>query len=381
MVIIRKAMAGWNALVAICALGLGACAVVPQQEPAGPPPAILFTPVSFANLTGWAGDDHGAALSAFRASCGQITRRASADTHLGSRQAAGRMADWLRACAAAGNAAGDARAFFETWFVPHAVTVGDAADGLFTGYFEPELRGSRSRGGPYQSPLYAPPPEMGHPYLTRAEIDAGALAGRGLELVWVDDPVDAFFMHIQGSGRVRLDNGAVIRLGFADHNGHTYVAIGRELVRRGEMPLDAVSMQSIRAWLTDHPDRAAELMQTNPRYIFFQEIADAGPVGAQGIVLTPGRSIAVDRDVVPLGVPIWVETADALNRARAWRRLMVAQDTGSAIKGAVRGDIFFGSGAAAGERAGRMNAPGRWFLLLPKTGTRPTALREAAPDA
>jgi membrane-bound lytic murein transglycosylase A len=187
-----------------------------------------------------------------------------------------------------------------------------------------------------------------------------------LEIVWVDDPVDAFFLHIQGSGRVRMEDGSVIRLGYAGHNGHAYFAIGRELVRRGNMTVDQVSMQSIRAWMEIHSEQAADLMLLNPSYIFFKEIDGGGPIGAQGVILTPGRSLAVDRRYVPLGVPVWLDTADPLKPGKPWRRLMVAQDTGGAIKGIVRGDIFFGYGDTAAKQAGRMRQQGHVYLLLPR---------------
>jgi len=191
----------------------------------------------------------------------------------------------------------------------------------------------------------------------------------------VDDPVDAFFLHVQGSGRVRMDDGSLVRVGFAGRNGHAYRSIGRALVDMGEMTLERVSMQSIRAWMVDNPGRARELMASNLSFIFFRVVggalkslpADAGPVGAQGVSLTAGRSLAVDRRYLPLGLPIWLDTTDPLDPSLRLQRLVVAQDTGSAITGPVRGDLFWGFGDEAATRAGLMKQSGRYFLLLPRS--------------
>jgi membrane-bound lytic murein transglycosylase A len=204
------------------------------------------------------------------------------------------------------------------------------------------------------------------PYPTRSEIDAGALAGKGYELLWVDDAVDAFFLHVQGSGRVVMEDGKVVRLGFAGRNGHSYVAIGRELIEQGAIPRERMSMQAIRAWLAAHPDQAGPVMASNPSFIFFRIIDGEGPIGAEGVPLTPGRSLAVDPEFVPLGLPIWLDTTDPLDPRQPLRRLVVAQDTGAAIKGPVRGDLFWGFGENAAARAGAMKQQGRYFLLLPK---------------
>ncbi|MBC8157716.1 MAG: MltA domain-containing protein, partial [Alphaproteobacteria bacterium] len=204
-------------------------------------------------------------------------------------------------------------------------------------------------------------------YKSRGEIVGGALQNKGLELMWVDDPVDAFFLHIQGSGRVAMTDGRVVRIGYAGDNGHKYVSIGRELIARGTIPREKLSMQSIRAWITNNPVRGDNLMAQNPRYIFFRELpGKEGPIGAEGVALTPERSLAIDKKFVPLGVPLWLTTIDPLNPNKAFNRLMVTQDTGSAIVGAVRGDIFFGFGDEAARRAGNMKAKGRYYLLLPK---------------
>jgi len=204
------------------------------------------------------------------------------------------------------------------------------------------------------------------PYPARGTIDGGALAGRGLELVWLDDTLDAFVLHVQGSGRVLLDDGSAMRVAFAAHNGHTYASIGTELIRRGELSRDRAAWPDIRGWLDRNSAKAAELLAVNRRYIFFREITGEGPVGAEGVPLTAQRSLAVDPAYVPFGVPLWLEAADPLNAARPIRRLMVAQDAGAAIKGVVRGDFFWGTGDEAGKRAGMMRSPGRYFALVPR---------------
>ena len=191
------------------------------------------------------------------------------------------------------------------------------------------------------------------------------LGPRARPLVWVDDPIDAFFLHIQGSGRILFEDGSVIRLGFAATNGRSYTSIGRLLLRRGALKPGDVSMQSIRRWLGENPGPGASVMAENARYVFFRRLDGPGPVGAQGVALTAGRSLAVDPRAVPLGAPVWLQTTDALDRNRPYRRLMVAQDTGSAIKGAQRADIFFGTGDKAGRAAGRLKDRGRMIVLLP----------------
>jgi membrane-bound lytic murein transglycosylase A len=211
-------------------------------------------------------------------------------------------------------------------------------------------------------------PDLGSALLpTRAEIEDGALAGRGLELLWVDDPVDAFFLQIQGSGRVRLSGGSTVRVGYDGQNGHPYVAVGRLLIERGVISRDKLTMAAIRAWMKQYPEAGATLRRENPSYVFFREISGDGPIGAEGAALTPERSIAVDRAFIGLGIPIWLEADERFAAAESVRRLVVAQDTGGAIKGPVRGDVFWGTGNAAADRAGVMNARGGYYLLLPRS--------------
>ncbi len=373
---------------------LGACEKTPPVEV---PPRLMLTPVSYAELPGWAEDDQAEALPAFRRSCGRLTRQPDARA-VGPEGLGGRVVDWRPACAALAQVPdgdhGAARAAIEAHFVPFkARDAGHEHDqdvGLLTGYYEAELNGASFPGGPYQVPIYAKPRDLvtvnlgrfradlegrrivgrvedGRllPYHTRQAIDDGALGVGEAEHLWSDEPVDVFFLHIQGSGRVRMPDGSFRRIGFAASNGLDFTAIGRALLAEGKVPRDRASMQGIRAWLRAHPAEAEEMMQRNARYIFFRWIEGEGPIGAQGVPLTPGRSLAVDPNFLPFGAPLYLDTTWP-GGDKPLRRLVVAQDMGSAIKGPLRGDFFWGSGAAALEQAGRMKQKARFYLLLPK---------------
>jgi membrane-bound lytic murein transglycosylase A len=373
----------------LAALALASCAPKPP-----PPDRLTLAPARFEQLPGWSEDAQGEAIVALRRSCDAFAKLAD-DSPIGPAGLAGRAADWRVPCTAASQIdpadTAAARRFFETEFVPFALANNDQKTGLFTGYYEAELHGSRQREGRFTTPVLKRPPDLVmvdlgqfrpawrgeriagrvesgqlKPYATRADIERGVLTQRKLELLWVDDPVDAFFLQIQGSGRVILTDGSVVQLGYDGQNGQAYVPIGRLLADRGLLPRDEVSMQSIRAWLAAHPDEAASLMNENPSYVFFRELRGAGPLGAQGIVLTPGRSLAVDRSFLPLGVPLWLDAADPAEPGGRLRRLLVAQDTGGAIRGPVRGDVFWGYGKPAAERAGMMKDRGSYYLLLPR---------------
>ncbi|PWS39312.1 murein transglycosylase [Falsiroseomonas bella] len=359
---------------------------------AGCAPAGFPREASFAELPGWGADRHAEAIPALRRSCAAIARM-PAERSLGGDGATARTADSLKpACTALQNLPpGDAaaRAFLEAHFRPVAL-----GEGTLTGYFEPELRGSPTRRPRYATPLLARPPELVEadlgthipdlrgrriagvvrdgrllPFHDRAAIEGGALAGRGLELAWVDDPADAFFLQIQGSGRVRFADGRVLRLGYAGWNGFPYVAVGRFLVEQGALTRETVSMQSIRGWMREAgPEAAAALMARNPSYVFFRALdlpPDQGPVGTLGVPLTPMRSVAVDRTKVPLGLPLWIAGRDPVTDTPL-RRLTVAQDTGGAIRGLARADLFTGWGEEAAERAGRMRDPAAMWVLLPR---------------
>lgn len=384
-------IAGLAALLA-CAMAL---ILATRPDRPAPPDRPLFRPVPFADLPGWRDDNMLAALQAFRRTCARW-RKLPDNRPLGGAGIAGHLADWRAACNAADEAVDRpdaARAVFETQFQPYAVSMGKRETGLFTGYYEPSLDGSRSMDTRYRVPIFGRPADLitvdlgafreewrgeriagrvrdGRllPYHDRAALDGGALDGRNLEIVYVDDPVDAFFLHIQGSGRIELDTGETLRVGYAAQNGHAYFAIGRELIRRGALDRRTVSMQGIRDWLARNPDEADAVMAMNRSFVFFRVLTGDGPIGAGGVALTPERSLAVDRRYIPLGAPVWLDASapDGHGGEQRLRRLLVAQDTGGAIRGAVRGDVFWGHGERAAEIAGRMKHEGRMYLLLPK---------------
>lgn len=304
--------------------------------------------LSFDDLTDWESDDHSAALNVFLNTCPDM-----------------RSPDWLSLCALAQQKP-DAKAFFELFFRP--VMIENGSRGLFTGYYEPELNGSLTPSSRYRYPLYREPEiaRLSKPWLTRREIlDGDIMKGRGYEIAWVDDPVEKFFLQIQGPGRVRLPDGNVIRVGYGGSNGHEYRSIGQELVRRGVYQIHQVSAQVIKNWVRRNPEEGRELLFHNPSYVFFRRVDDvpatAGPLGAMNRSITEMRTIAVDPSFVPLGAPVWIEKGGN----GPIRRLMIAQDTGSAIKGPQRADIFFGTGADAGRAAGRLKDPGRMIVLVP----------------
>ncbi|EKD59860.1 MAG: hypothetical protein ACD_54C01087G0003, partial [uncultured bacterium] len=305
---------------------LSACLLAVSMT-ATPAPAQML---DFETLDGWPEDNHRAALTAFLETCDQLD-----------------APDWQPICrlaADAGTSDASAKAFFELMFKP--VLIGNPP-ALFTGYYEPELDGSPIRTPRFAYPIYARPPELqdGQVYHDRASIESGALRGRGLEIAWLDDPVEAFFLQIQGSGRIRMTDGRVIRVGYAGRNGHAYRSVGKEMIARGMRTPDQVSAQDIRHYVRGNPTAGSALLNTNPSYVFFRKIgdlpADKGPIGAMGRSITAMRSVAIDPSFTPLGVPVWIEkTGDTPIRS-----LMVAQDTGGAIKGAQRADIFYGTGA------------------------------------
>jgi membrane-bound lytic murein transglycosylase A len=387
------AIAMLSCVAGLCAL-LASCAAVRSPAPPPEPAGVVLRAVPFSALPGWSSDTPSAALPSFAASCrALIARPASADI-------------WRSACGAALSVAAyddaSARAFFETQFTPYRVTTADGSDvGRVTGYYEPLLDGSRVRTERYRYPLYASPddlltidlgelfPELRTervrgrlegkrvvPYWSRAEIESGKARMSGKELVWADDPVEAFFVQIQGSARVELPDRSTMRIGYADQNGHPYRSIGRVLIERGELTLETASMQGIKAWGRQHPAELPSLLDENPSYVFFREIpagSDSGidgPIGALGVPLAAGRAIAVDPRLLPLGAPVFLATTEPLSSAPL-QRLVLAQDTGGAIRGALRADFFWGSGDDAGRNAGRMNQGGRMWLLWPKAAIPP----------
>ena len=388
---------------AIAAFALGvllqACSVVGPPKPpprAVPPPGtapesvVRYEPVRWSRLPGWEDDDVREAWPAFLKSCRSLRFRA----------------EWASACNAAlsldAQSAKALRAYFDRYFEPYAIVRQTGAlredTGLITGYYEPLLKGARNASARFSAPLYSPPadlltidlsalyPELkgkrlrgrvqGNrvvPYYDRAELETSASL-RGREIVWVDDALDAFLLQVQGSGRVQLANGEVIRLQYADQNGYPYQSVGRYLVDKGELTVEQATIPGIRQWLAANPTRLSEVLDSNPSYVFFSEekIDDPtqGPKGAQGVPLTPGRSIAVDPASVPLGVPVFLDTTYPATD-RPLQRLVVAQDTGGAIRGAVRADFFWGFGHEAGDQAGRMRQPLKMWMLWPKGAALP----------
>jgi membrane-bound lytic murein transglycosylase A len=358
----------------------------PQPKPP-PPDKLVLTRTGFDALPGWREDPVLEALPALLRSCDALARLPPGEA-IGPEALAGTASDWSPLCEGARAVPGAddeaARRFLAAWFVPFRASNNDEPTGLFTGYYEPEIEGCDRPMPGCAVPVYRRPAdliavELGRfrpawrgeriggrvengvlvPYASRTEIEGGALVGRDLELFWARDPIELFFLQIQGSGRVRLPDGSVRRIGFDGQNGHAYVPIGRLLAERGEIPRSEVTMQSIKAWLRARPAEGAGLMRDNPSYVFFRELEGEGPVGSQGVALVPGRSLAVDRSFIPLGPPIWLDAGPGL------RRLVVAQDTGGAIRGPVRGDLFWGPGPEAEEKAGMMKAKGTYYLLLP----------------
>lgn len=376
---------------AATAIGLLLLSLVSACAPKAPPPSHLeLTRVAFSDLPGWRDGNQAASLPALLRSCAALAKQPD-DAKLG---VGGLVRDWRKPCAEA--AALDnptdaaARQFFESAFAPFAMTDNGKTDALVTGYYEPELAAARQKSARFDVPILARPPDLvgvslgdfrpawrgeriaGRvvdgklvPYWTRAEIEAGALERFHLALFYAADPIDLFFLQIQGSGRVRLPDGSTVEIGYDGENGRAYVALGRLLVERGAMTLDQASMQSIEAWLRAHPADAKALMDENASYVFFRVLAGGAPLGAESVALTPQHSVAVDPRFVPLGMPLWLDVAQG---GMATRRLAVAQDTGAAIKGPLRADLFCGTGRQAAAQAGPLRAAGRLFLLLPQIG-------------
>lgn len=377
---------------------LSACAQVSQKDSSGTqatPPCVPCKEVEptkpaepalqaaqYSDLPGWADDTLSAVFQAFLSQCTSLQRQTM----------------WRPACSSAGaiNATDDAaiRAWFEAQLRPWQLVNPDGnRSGLITGYYEPVLRGSRVRKAPYTTPVFGVPedlivvdlgelyPELKHmrlrgriegrklvPYYSRAEWSAQEVAHP--PMLWVDDPIDLFFMQIQGSGQIELSDGNRIRLNYADQNGHPYRSIGRWLIDKGELKAEQASMQGIKNWARANPKRLQELLNQNPSLVFFRELKaeGSGPQGAMGLPLTPERSIAVDPRTTPLGAPVWLSTTQP-SSDQPLQRLMLAQDTGGAIRGAVRADFYWGSGPNAGAQAGKMKQNGRMWVLLPKEHT------------
>lgn len=332
--------------------------------------AAVIAPVNFSDLHGWNEDRHAKAFALFTKNCSVNAKRERYFTSITGTKVASDSA-WRRACMGAQNLEAptdeEARVFFEQNFHPYRVTTQASSKGLTTGYYEPLLHGSYKKSARYFVPVYGVPYRFSKPSFSRAQIEAGALNGKAPILLYVDDPVMLFFLHIQGSGKVRMEDGALVGLQYAQQNGHGYVPIGRMM--RDEGLLETVSMQTIRDWLRSHPSQAQAVMNTNPSYIFFTlSHGVEAAKGAMGIPLTANRSLAVDDERVPYGLPIYLQTTVShfgTGEEKHFAHLMGAQDTGGAIIGATRYDIFFGRGAHAEWKAGHQNAKAKVFWLLP----------------
>ncbi|MEZ5902409.1 MAG: murein transglycosylase A [Alphaproteobacteria bacterium] len=373
---------------------LSGCAGTSTQTVSQAEGKLTLQPVAYAALPHWDTEDFRDLGQAYSRSCKRILNKDS-QSLFGVDNQFGKVQDWQIACRKFekinSTKTQDVRRFFEENFTPYSAKAGSDTEGLFTGYYEASLNGSRTKGGKYQYPLRLRPDDLvmvdlgqfreelkgqriagrvkgGNlkPYETHAEIVSGKLpSAQDKALVWVDSAIDAFFIQIQGSGVVAMDDGSVMRVGYAGQNGHPYYAVGRELVKRGALSKDNVSMQSIREWLVNHPDQAQEIMTTNKSYVFFSETQGEGPKGAEGVALTPMRSLAVDHSIIPYGMPVWLNAAHPQTE-RPMSRLMITQDTGGAIRGAVRGDFFWGYGSQAEHLAGLMKSKGQYWFLMPK---------------
>ncbi len=356
----------------LCALMVSACTTRPPG---------IGSPVEWSSLESWESDNHSDAWAGFLKSCQKLDHQ-----------------QWRAVCDLAENSGNlgdaEAREFFESHFEVRPVYAkGGETQGLITGYYEPLLKGSWERSEEYQYPLYGVPEDLlvvdlgavypqlkgmrlrgklvGNkvvPYHDRAQLDDDQELLQGAEILWVNSPVDLFFLHVQGSGLVELADGSIAAVGYAEQNGHPYQSIGRVLIEMGELEKEEVTLFTIRDWLKTNPDRLNEVLSKNPSYVFF-ELRDAqanGPTGALNVALTPRRSIAVDRNVIPLGAPVWLQTTLPNEAQSPLNQLMLAQDTGGAIKGHVRADVFWGRGGEAEEMAGLMKQQGELFVLLPR---------------
>jgi membrane-bound lytic murein transglycosylase A len=371
-------------------LSLTGCTTIGNKVEETPPPQ--FIPVVYASIGGWEADAQQDSLRAFQKTCARFLKLPpDKDTGLKSK-----AIDWQIPCQNlpqmnSVNPA-EARTYFETYFKPYQIRSADTDTGLFTGYYEASLRGSPIQTGVYQTPLRVRPSDLVmvnlgefipdlkgqriagrvkegqlKPYEDRAKIETGHLPTEmDKALYWVDSAVDAFFLQVQGSGVVTLPDGNTVRVGYDGQNGHPYTAIGKELIARGELTKETVSMQSIRDWLTANPSEASDVMRLNKSYVFFRKLDTEGPVGAEGVVLTPERSLAIDSSIWPYGLPMFINAEHPIDKDPI-RKLLVAQDTGGAIRGNIRGDFFWGYGDKAAAYAGPMKSKGYLWILLPKT--------------
>ena len=355
---------------------------------------LVFLETDIESLPGWDKDKVLNAFPALQRSCRSILKKVNRQHN--SQKKLNKRSGWQKVCdqITANNFGEESfREFLKSKFKAYKIRYRGSDEGLFTGYYEPTLDGSLKPSRDYNTPIYPKPADLIHvnlsewkdlldssrifgrvvgrklkPYFSRSDISKGALDGEISPILWLKSDIDAFFLHIQGSGRVVLPDGEVYRLGYAGKNGQKYYPIGRYLVEIGAISKEDISMQSIKKWLNENPGKKEDVMNMNPSYVFFRELkGKEGPIGAQGVGLTSGRSLAVDRRYSKLGAPVWLSANFRDEDGRKIQRLMVAQDTGGAIKGPIRGDVFWGSGKTAERLAGTMKAKGRMYVFYPKS--------------
>lgn len=389
-------------LVALAAAGISTWwfwhskQIKPPVEP--PKPVPMFRPVTFNRLPGWETADLQKSLTAFQISCRAFVKQ-NPEQVVGTDDIQLRVKDWQPACVAALNThpvnEKSARLFFQQWFQPVEFQDREAGPGLFTGYYVPTIKGSYAKSKEFSVPLYETPedlitadlgifsPELRNrrivgrlikhqlvPYYTRAQINNGAIKNKARVLVWINSPIDRLFLEIQGSGLIELENGENLSVGYDAQNGQPYTAIAGVLIKEGVMTKDNASMQAIKRYLTEHPKQLHKVINQNKSFVFFRKMNQGVALGSQGVSLTPGYSLAIDRQWIPMGAPLWLNTTrpDSKNpdKSRPMQRLMIAQDTGGAIRGKIRGDVFWGGGERATLVAGHMKNSGHYWLLLPK---------------
>jgi membrane-bound lytic murein transglycosylase A len=368
------------------------CAQNSVQKSLGNQP--LLTPIALSDLPGWGKDSLEKALIPLKKSCAKLVRK-SPNASIGNFNFTGIISDWIPPCSALPIKGSDnetMRRYLAAYFKAYKLTEQVNTKGLITGYFEPILKGSLLKTATFSTPIYPLPKDLVlvslgdwrtrfkgqriagkivagrlKPYFSRQAIRKGALNAHTTPILWLENDIDAFFLHIQGSGKISLSDGSEVRIGYAGHNGHTYVAIGRHLTKSGAIKKQDMSLQSIKRWLLQNPQQRHLIMDLNTSYVFFRKVDGNGPIGAQGVPLTAGRSLAIDRKFLPLGIPIWLNADYLDENGKLLQRLMVSQDTGGAIKGLVRGDVFWGSGEKALALAGPMKAWGEFYVFLPKS--------------
>ncbi len=358
-------------------------------------PRLILTPTQFANLPDWSQDNHAQALIAFHHSCTEILTRPTAQTAFANFPEASDVKTWQRICKAAQQltkpSQTQAQQFFEHWFTPYHITDQTNSQGLFTGYYLPLIKASLQKTKHYHVPIYALPtdlvkidlglfkPEWAQkkivgqftnnqtlqPYPDRIAINQGAIKNKARILLWGDNPIDVFFAQIQGSALVQLPDGKQMMIGYAGDNGRSYTAIGNILITQYGIDKKNMSMQTIRDWLQQHPTKIKTILNQDASYVFFKKLNHEAPLGTEQVPLTPERSLAIDINYLPFGAPLWLETTMP-SSTKTFRHLMIAQDSGGAIRGVVRGDIYWGSGDAVAHIAGNMQNSGRYWILLPR---------------